>query len=135
MTALWSSGKPAWRRYIVDPNRSPELPFSDAVLIGDTLYLGGHLGLDPKTALPPKELEKEIRLLLDSVKATLGQAGMKMDDLVSVQVFCPDLSIYAQFNEIYRSYFGRNFPPRAFIGSGPLLRGARFEMQGVAIKD
>lgn len=57
-----------------------------------------------------------------------------MDDLVSMQVFCPDLSLYDKFNEIYRTYFTRHFPARAFIGSGPLLRGARFEAQGIAGK-
>jgi 2-iminobutanoate/2-iminopropanoate deaminase len=59
---------------------------------------------------------------------------MTMNDLVSVQVFCPDLMLYDKFNTIYRSYFGKDFPARAFLGSGPLLRGAHFEIQGVAAK-
>jgi 2-iminobutanoate/2-iminopropanoate deaminase len=71
---------------------------------------------------------------MDGMKATLAQAGMTMDDLVSVQVFCPDLSLYDQFNKIYRTYFTKDFPARAFIGSGPLLRGGHFEMQGIAVK-
>jgi enamine deaminase RidA (YjgF/YER057c/UK114 family) len=57
-----------------------------------------------------------------------------MDDLVSVQIFCPDLSLYEKFNEVYRTYFTKDFPARAFIGSGPLLRGGRFEAQGTAIR-
>jgi len=57
-----------------------------------------------------------------------------MDDLVSVQVFCPDLSLYDKFNAVYRSYFTKDFPARAFIGSGPLLRGAHFEAQAIAVK-
>ena len=61
-------------------------------------------------------------------------AGFPVRDLVSVQVFCPDLSLYEKFNEIYRTYFIKNFPARAFIGSGPLLRGGRFEAQGIAIR-
>jgi enamine deaminase RidA (YjgF/YER057c/UK114 family) len=59
---------------------------------------------------------------------------MSMDDLVSVQVFCTDLSLYDAFNGVYRTYFRRGFPARAFIGSGPLLRGARFEINGVAAR-
>jgi 2-iminobutanoate/2-iminopropanoate deaminase len=121
-------------RHIVLPTRKDTLPYSDAVLVGNTLYLAGKIGIDPETAKPPAELEKEIRLLLDGMKATLKEAKMTMDDLVSVQVFCPDLSLYEKFNEIYRTYFSKNFPARAFIGSGPLLRGGRFEAQGIAVR-
>ena len=68
------------------------------------------------------------------VMATILPAGMTMDDLVSVQVFCSDVSLFDKFNGVYRGYFKKDFPARAFIGSGPLLRGARFEMQAIAVK-
>ena len=121
-------------RHITLPSRKDQLPFSNAVLAGNTLYLAGRIGIDPETGKPPQDLEREIRLLLDGVKATLKEADMTMDDLVSVQVFCPDLTLYEKFNEIYRTYFTSDFPARAFIGSGPLLRGGHFEMQGVAVR-
>jgi reactive intermediate/imine deaminase len=122
------------RRHIVLPSRTDKLPFSDGVLLGDTLYLAGRIGIDPQTGKPPEDVEKEIRLLLDGMKATLKEANMTMDDLVTVQIFCPDLSLYEKFNEIYRTYFTKNFPARAFIGSGPLLRGGHFEAQGMAVR-
>src|SRR5688572_18117121 len=122
------------KRHIMLPTRTDKLPFSDGVLVGDTLYLAGKLGVDPETGRAPEDVEKEIRLLLDGMKATLAAANMTMDDLVSVQIFCPDLSLYEKFNEIYRTYFTKNFPARAFIGSGPLLRNGRFEAQGVAVR-
>jgi 2-iminobutanoate/2-iminopropanoate deaminase len=121
-------------RHIVLPTRKDQLPFSDAVLAGNTLYLAGRIGVDPQTGKPPEDVEKEIRFLLDGVKATLAAVDMTMDDLVSVQIFCPDLSLYDRFNEIYRTYFTKDFPARAFIGSGPLLRGGRFEAQGIAVR-
>ena len=121
-------------RHIVLPSRTDTLPYSDGVLVGDTLYLAGRIGIDPQTGKPAEDVEKEIRLLLDGMKATLKEAEMTMDDLVSVQIFCPDLSLYEKFNEIYRTYFSKNFPARAFIGSGPLLRGGRFEAQGIAVR-
>ena len=121
-------------RHIVLPSRKDQLPYSDAVLAGNTLYLAGRIGVDPETGKPPAELEKEIRFLLDGMKTTLAAAEMTMDDLVSVQVFCPDLTLYEKFNEIYRTYFVKDFPARAFIGSGPLLRGGRFEAQGIAVR-
>jgi 2-iminobutanoate/2-iminopropanoate deaminase len=122
------------RRHIVHTDRTDKLPFSDGVLVGNTLYLAGKLGVDPATGRAPDDVETEIRLLLDSVKKTLTAAEMTMDDLVSVQVFCPDLSLYDKFNEVYRTYFTKNLPARAFIGSGPLLRGGRFEVQGIAVR-
>lgn len=121
-------------RHIVLPGRTDTLPYSDGVLVGDTLYLAGRIGIDPETGRPPEEIETEIRLLLDGMKTSLGAAGLTMDDLVSVQIFCPDLSFYEKFNEVYRTYFNKGFPARAFIGSGPLLRGGRFEVQGIAVR-
>ena len=121
-------------RHIVLPGRKDTLPYSDGVLVGNTLYLAGKIGVDPETGRAPEDVEKEIRILLDGMKTTLAAADMTMDDLVSVQIFCPDLSLYEKFNEIYRTYFTKNFPARAFIGSGPLLRGGRFEAQGIAIR-
>jgi len=122
------------RRYVNLPGRAVQAPFSDGVLVGDTLYLAGRLGLDPATGKPPADAAQEARLVLDGMKAVLADAGMTMEDLVSVQVFCPDLSLFDSFNTVYRSYFGKDFPARAFIGSGPLLRGGRFEVQGIAVK-
>ena len=110
------------------------LPFSDAVWHGETLYLSGHIGLDPKTARPPATAEEEARLVLDGVKRTLEAAGLTMDDLLSVQIFCSDVTLFEAFNVVYRTYFKNEFPARAFLGSGKLLFDARFEVQGVAGK-
>ena len=132
--AVSFSQKPIERKIVSLPNGNPELPFSDAILVGDTLYLAGKIGIDSKTGKPPEKVEDEIKLVMDRMKANLEVAGMTMDDLVSVQVFCPDLTLYDTFNKIYRTYFTKDFPARAFIGSGPLLRGGRFEVQGIAVK-
>ena len=125
--------KPA-RRVINLPNRQANLPFSDAVLVGDTLYLSGRIGLDPKTGQAPADVDQEIRLLLDGIKAALAEAGMTMDDLVQVQVYCTDLSLFDRFNAAYRTYFKGELPARAFLGAAALLRGGRFEMMGIARK-
>ena len=109
------------------------LPFSGAVRIGDTLYLSGDIGLDENREVP-KTAKAEAKLLLDGIQATLEAAGYTMDDLVTVTVYCSDVKHYADFNEIYRTYFTKQFPARAFVGAGTLLFDARFEMQAIAVK-
>ena len=108
------------------------LPFSGAVMAGDTLYLSGMLGLD--NGQVPDTPEEEARLIMEQFKATLEEAGMTMDDLVSVTIYCSDVSHYDAFNSVYRTYFTGNYPARAFIGSGNLLFDARFEMLAIASK-
>ena len=121
------------RRYINLP-KPVQAPFSDGVLVGNTLYIAGRLGVDPKTGKLPEDVDQEARIALDGVKSVLSEAGMTMDDLVFVQVFCPDVSLYAKFNDVYKGYFGTDYPARAFVGSGQLLRGAHFEMNAIAVK-
>lgn len=122
------------RRYIAPRTAADasQPPFSGAVQIGRTLYLSGDIGVDDQNKVPATA-EAEARLLLESVQRTLEEAGYTMDDLVFVQVFCSDVKHYDAFNAVYRTFFKREFPARAFIGSGPLLFNARFEMQGIAV--
>jgi 2-iminobutanoate/2-iminopropanoate deaminase len=132
--AFSQSESQAKRRFINSPDKPATAPFSNAVLAGDTLYISGSIGLDPKTGKAPEKIEDEIKNLLDGYKATLGQAGMSMDDLVYVQIFCTDLTYYEKFNTAYRTYFSKDLPARAFIGAGSLLRGGHFEMQAIALR-
>jgi len=122
------------RRFINLPGRRGPLPFSDAVLAGDTLYISGRIGIDPATGLAPASVDEEIRLLFDGFSAVLAEAGMTMDDLVWVQIFSPDVSLWDRFNAAYVQRFAGELPARAFVGSGPLLMGGRFEMMGVAVR-
>ena len=113
--------------------RSRNLPFSSGVLVGNMLYIAGTTA-DPdkiKAGLTP---EAEVRDIMEQIKGTVEKAGMAMDDIVSMQVFCTDLSLYDAFNGVYRTYFKTNYPARAFIGGTKLLFGSRFEVLGIAVK-
>lgn len=130
---------PPARRYFKASNPSLEkqglpVPYSDAVLAGNTLYVAGRTGIDPKSGAIPQDVQQEIKFLLDSFKTALANGGMTTDDVVMVQVHCPDLSLYNKFNAAYLTYFSKELPPRAFLGSGPLLGGAHFELLGIAVK-
>jgi 2-iminobutanoate/2-iminopropanoate deaminase len=122
----------AQKRYINLPGRRGNLPFSDAVLAGDTLYISGRIGFRPGTTEVPRDPAEEARYLLDGIRTVVESAQMSMTDLVYVQIFCPDVSLFETFNAVYRGYFSGDMPARAFLGSGPLLFGARFEMMAIA---
>lgn len=120
------------RRYInarsaSNPDSATQPPFSGAVVVGDTAYLAGVLGAGDTA-------EAAATAGLNSLQNSLKAAGMTMDDLVSVQIFCPDVANYDAFNKVYRTFFKQEFPARAFLGSGPLLNGAKFEIQGIAVR-
>ena len=107
-------------------------PFSGAVMVDDILYVSGNLGIvDGKV---PDDPADEARAVMDAIKTSVESAGLTMDDIFVVQIFCSDVSHYGVFNEVYKSYFSKEYPARAFIGSGPLLFGARFEVMVTAKK-
>ena len=108
------------------------LPFSSGVLVRDTLYIAGTTGVHPATKTPTTP-EEEARLVMNQIKETIEQAGMSMDDNVSIQVFCTDLNDDA-FNGVYRTYFLGDYPARAFVSVPKLLFGARYEVTGLAIR-
>lgn len=129
------NGSQSPRRYINLP-KVVQAPFSDGVLVDNTLYLADQIGVDSTTGKLPDDVEQEARIALDRVKSILIQAGMTMDDLVFVQVFCTDMSLYPKFNEVYKTFFVKDYPARTFVasGSGPSGRGAHFEINGIAVK-
>jgi reactive intermediate/imine deaminase len=125
------------RHYVPAPapaGTAPAAPFSEGVMVGDTFYVAGHIGIDPATKQAAANADTEAHLVLDAVKQTLHEEGLSMDDLVSVTVYCTDLGLYDGFNAVYRTYFHGAYPARAFIGVNQLVRGAHFEIAGVAVR-
>jgi 2-iminobutanoate/2-iminopropanoate deaminase len=136
LTIFTSIGAVAQERTHINPNHPSDpnvSPFSGAVLTGNTLYISGTLGLDGERQVP-SDPALEARNVLNGIKGQLEDAGMTMDDLTYVQIFCSDLALYEVFNDVYRTFFTQEFPARAFIGAGSLLFGAHFEIQAIAVK-
>lgn len=132
VTCVTATTAQSGRKYIngrsaANPEQATQPPFSAAVVVGDTAYLSGVLGTGDTA-------EAAATAGLTNLRNALTAAGMTMDDLVSVQIFCPDISAYADFNKVYRTFFTKEFPARAFLGSGSLLNNAKFEIMGVAVK-
>jgi 2-iminobutanoate/2-iminopropanoate deaminase len=131
--AIASAQQPG-RTYFSSPlAQQRHLPFSSGVLVGNTLYIAGTTGVDPSTKGTVSRTE-EARLVMDRVKQVVQQAGMTMDDVVSIQVFCTNLRDYEAFNSVYETFFSAHYPARSFIGAANLLFGARYEVNGVAVR-
>src|SRR5687768_8099241 len=85
------------REFSLPATKARGLPLADAVLVGNTLYISGRGGVDLATMKVPADIKDEVTLMMEDYKAILALAGMTMDDLVSVTIYSPDLSLYAPF--------------------------------------
>ena len=120
-------------RPAVFPNTG--LPYSPGILAGDTLYLSGQLGRDPKTAaLVPGGIAAETRQALTNLGEVLRAAGMDYGDVVSVTAFITDFADFPAFNEAYREVFATDPPARATVQVAALNIGARVEIQMIAAR-
>lgn len=108
--------------------------YSQAVKVGDTVYLSGQIPLDPATmALVEGGIDVQIRRVFDNLKAVAEAAGGGFADVVKLNVFLTDLAHFPVVNEIMAEYFAEPYPARAAIGVAALPRGAGVEMDGVMV--
>jgi reactive intermediate/imine deaminase len=110
-------------------------PFSEAVRVGNLLFLSGQVGLDPDTRkLVTGGIKEESRQTMENIKASLKAHGYSMSDVVKCTVMLADMSEYATFNEVYRSFFTKPYPARSALGANGLAFGARVEVECIAAK-
>jgi reactive intermediate/imine deaminase len=113
---------------------NPDRPFSDAVRLGDTLYLSGKLGTLPGTAkLVEGGIQPETRQTLENIKASLERHGSSMDRVVKCTVFLADIDEWAAMNEVYTTYFPDNRPARSALGASGLALNGRVEIECIAM--
>jgi 2-iminobutanoate/2-iminopropanoate deaminase len=110
------------------------LPFSEAVRVGNTLYLSGQIGVRPGTLdIVEGGMAAQARQTLENVKTTLEAHGYSMRDVVKCTVMLLDMSEWGAFNEIYTSYFSPPYPARSAFGTSGLAVGARLELECIAV--
>lgn len=115
------------------PTGGAPLPFSEAVKLGDTLYVSGQIGNIPGTlTLAPGGIGPEARRALENIKAILERHGSSMDQVVKCTVFLADIKEWPAFNEVYREYFKTNLPARSALAASGLAIGARVEVECIA---
>jgi len=110
-------------------------PYSQAIQVGNTLYLAGQIGIDPATGqIVDGGIEAETRQAMNNIKAVLEAAGYSMNHVAQAQVFLADLNDYGAMNEVYGSYFENQPPARAALQVARVPRDARVEIMMTAIK-
>ncbi len=113
-----------------------DLPFSEAVRVGHTLYLSGQIGIEPGTMnVVPGGIREEARQTMENIKTSLEANGHTMADLVKCTVMMADISEWGTFNEVYQKYFDGNYPARSAFGANDLALGARVEVECIAAVD
>lgn len=118
--------------YYPVPN-DPTLPFSEAVRVGNMLYLAGQLGLDATTGkLVEGGISAETRQTMENIKATLERHGSALGNVVKCTVFLADIAEWAEMNKVYLSYFPERPPARSALGANGLALGARTEIECIA---
>ncbi len=109
------------------------LPFSEAVRVDNLLYLSGQVGnLPGKMQLVEGGITAETRQTLDNIRATLNRYGAKMSDLVKCTIFLADIGEWPSMNEVYKTYFEKNYPARSAVAGSGLALGARVEIECIA---
>jgi len=117
-----------------EESRNLNLPFSEAVRVGDLLFLSGQIGVQPGTMqLAPGGIEAEARQTMENIRASLQRHGSSMDRVVKCTVFLTDMAEWPKFNEIYRTFFTGSFPARSALGANGLAIGARVEVECIAL--
>jgi reactive intermediate/imine deaminase len=115
------------------PSPVPNAPFSEAVRVGDLLYLAGQIGTDANGRLVAGGLQAEARQALNNIKTVLEKHGSGMDRVVKCTVFLADIRDWADFNEIYLTYFRVRKPARSAMAASGLALNARVEIECIGV--
>jgi len=109
------------------------VPLSEAVRVGDTLYLSGQIGIQPGTLkLVPGGLKEEAAQTLSNIRTTLEAHGYSMRDVIKCTVMLADIAQWGDFNEIYKAHFSAPYPARSALGASGLALGAKVEVECIA---
>src|SRR5437879_11398867 len=111
-------------------------PYSQAVRVGSTIYCAGQIPLDPKSGqIVPGDVGAQTRRVLENIAAVLKAEGLSFQNIVKTTIFLTDLADFQTVNEIYASYFKQAPPARSTVQVPALPKGARIEIEAVAVAD
>lgn len=122
------------RSIISTPNAPAAIgPYSQAVRVGDTVYLSGQIGLDPASMELVAGFEAQTRRVFDNLAAVAEAAGGSLADVAKLSLFLTDLDRFSTVNEIMAEYFAQPYPARAAVGVKALPKGAEIEADAILV--
>jgi 2-iminobutanoate/2-iminopropanoate deaminase len=118
------------KKVITSPDvPQPIGPYSQGLLVGDTLFISGQIALDPATnKIVKAHVKEETKMVMEYLKAVLKAADMTFENVVKTTIFLSDMNHFVQVNEVYASYFAKDFPARATIQAARLPKDANVEI-------
>lgn len=129
-----TSKEPTKVEYYTSEEMAPlGLPFSDAVIVDNMIYLSGQVGNIPgKLELVPGGIEAEARQTMKNIERVLKANGSSLDHAVKLTIFMADIGEWSTFNEVYKGYFSNKLPARSAFGANGLALNARVEVECIA---
>lgn len=121
---------------IISTNNAPSAigPYNQAILVNNTLYISGQLGIDPKTKDFRSGIKDQTEQSISNIKAILKEAGMSIDNVVKTTCFLADMSDFIEMNEVYESHFSFSPPARSTVAVKTLPKNGLIEIEVIAIK-
>lgn len=122
-------------KQVITSDRAPAAigPYSQAIKVGNTVYLSGQIPLDPETMEVVEGMEQQICQVFDNLTAVVEAAGGTLQDIVKLNIFLTDLGHFSLVNEVMARYFSQPYPARAAIGVASLPKGVPVEMDGIMV--
>lgn len=121
---------------IISTSKAPSAigPYSQAVKVGNILFISGQIPLDPKSGtMVEGDIKEQTRRVLENIKGILESIGANLTNVVKTTVFMVDLSEFSEMNEVYKEYFSENPPARSTVQVNALPRNAKIEIEAIAI--
>jgi 2-iminobutanoate/2-iminopropanoate deaminase len=124
----------AQERQVVNLSNAKGLPFSDGIVVGNTLYLSGQQGSDDSGKLVTGGIAAETKATLENLQKVIKAAGFDLKDIVAVNVFLADIHEFGDMNKVYKGFLPDPKPTRTTIQAAALVNNARIEISAIAVK-
>jgi 2-iminobutanoate/2-iminopropanoate deaminase len=124
----------AQERRVINLPGTRGLPFSDGIVVGNTLYIAGQQGTDDNGKLPAGGIGPEAQATLQNIEKVVKAAGFELKDIVAVNVYLADIHEFADMNKVYKSIIPDPKPTRTTVQAAGLVNNARIEISAIAVK-
>ncbi|HEU5335023.1 MAG TPA: RidA family protein [Terriglobales bacterium] len=111
------------------------LPFSDGIVMGNTLYISGQQGTDEHGKLKAADISHQTQATLENIARVVKQAGFQLSDIVAVNVYLADINDFAEMNKVYKSFLPDPKPTRTTVQAAGLVNHAKIEISAIAVKE